>query len=91
MTEETPAAGHNSSGGIVGEQLKAIVMRYERLAEEKTILSEDQKDIMAEAKGNGFDTKIIRKLIARRKRDRDEVEEEEAMLQLYLDALDPFS
>lgn len=91
MTEETPAAGHNSAGGIAGEQLKTIVMRYERLAEEKMILSEDQKDIMAEAKGNGFDTKIIRKLIARRKRDKDELAAEDDMLRIYSEAIDPFS
>lgn len=91
MTEETPAAGHNSVGGIAGEQLKTIIDRIERLEEEKAALAADIKDIYAEAKGNGYLTKVIRKIIAIRKRDRAEMDEENTIIQLYLDALDPFS
>lgn len=82
--------GHNS-GDIAGEQLKAIIDRVERLTEEKALLAADIKEVFAEAKGNGYLTKVIRKIIAIRKRDRAEMDEEETMIQLYLDALDPFS
>ena len=68
-------------------QLKTIVERIERLEEEKKTIAADIKEIYAEAKGNGFDTKILRKVISIRKKDRHEREEEEAMLDIYLDAL----
>ena len=80
-TDETPGTGHNSAGA--GDQLKSIVERIERLEEEKKTYADDIKEVYAEAKGNGFDTKILRKVIARRKRDRDEIKEEEAILDLY--------
>ncbi len=68
-------------------QLKSVVERLERLEEEKKALSGDIKEIYAEAKANGFDTKILRKVIALRKKDAVEREEEEAMVALYLSAL----
>ncbi len=68
-------------------QLKSLVERIERLEEEKKVLSGDVKEVYAEAKANGFDTKILRKVIALRKKDRHEREEEEAILDLYLNAL----
>ena len=68
-------------------QLKTIVERIERLEEEKKTISADIKEVYAEAKGNGFDTKILRKVISIRKKDRHEREEEEAMLEVYLGAL----
>ena len=68
-------------------QLKAIVDRIERLEEEKKTISGDIKEVYAEANGNGFCVKIIRKIIALRKKDANEREEEEAMLDLYLQAL----
>jgi uncharacterized protein (UPF0335 family) len=68
-------------------QLKTIVERIERLEEEKKTIAADIKEVYAEAKGNGFDTKILRKVISIRKKDRHEREEEEAMLEVYLDAL----
>ena len=68
-------------------QLKTIVERIERLEEEKKTIAADIKEVYAEAKGNGFDTKILRKVISIRKKDRHEREEEEAMLDVYLDAL----
>lgn len=72
---------------VQGEQLKSIVERIERLEEEKKTVADDIKEVYAEAKGNGYDTKILRKVIAIRKRDADERAEEEAILSLYLDAL----
>ncbi|GGF28691.1 UPF0335 protein R02793 [Aliidongia dinghuensis] len=74
-------------GGIAGEQLRTIIERIERLEEEKKALAEDIKDVFAEAKGNGFDIKIIRKIISIRKRDRAELDEEETMLEVYMRAL----
>ena len=68
-------------------QLKSLVERIERLEEEKKALAGDIKEVYAEAKANGFDTKILRKVITIRKKDRTEREEEEAMLDLYMHAL----
>src|SRR5262245_1150122 len=68
-------------------QLKSLVERIERLEEEKKVIAGDIKEVYAEAKANGFDAKILRKVIAIRKKDRHEREEEEAMLDLYLNAL----
>ncbi|MFZ3238081.1 MAG: DUF2312 domain-containing protein, partial [Stellaceae bacterium] len=64
-------------GGIAGERLKSFIERIERLEEEKRTLAEDIKEVYAEAKGTGFDTKIMRQLIRIRKRDQDELDEEE--------------
>jgi uncharacterized protein (UPF0335 family) len=74
-------------GGVAAEQLRSIVERIERLEEEKKALAEDIKDVYAEAKGNGFDVKILRKIISRRKRDQADIDEEETILELYLRAL----
>ena len=68
-------------------QLKSLVERIERLEEEKKALAGDIKEVYGEAKAHGFDTKILRKVIGLRKRDRQERAEEEAMLDLYLSAL----
>ena len=74
-------------GGVAGDQLRAFVERIERLEEEKKGIAEDIKDVYAEAKGNGFDTKVLRKIISLRKRDYAERQEEEAILELYMQAL----
>ena len=68
-------------------QLKSIIERIERLEQEKSEIAEQIKEVFAEAKGNGFDTKILRKVIALRKRDLAERQEEETILDLYLQAL----
>lgn len=68
-------------------QLRGIVERIERLEEEKKAIAGDIKEIYAEAKGNGFDTKVLRKVIALRKMDGAERQEQEAMLDVYLAAL----
>ena len=72
---------------IAADQLKAIIERIERLEEEKKALADDIKDVYGEAKGNGFDTKIIRKIVALRKQDHAERKEQEAIMELYLEAL----
>lgn len=69
------------------DRLRQFIERYERLEADKQAVVDDQKELMAEAKGEGFDTKIMRKVIALRKRKPDEVAEEEAILELYLSAL----
>ncbi len=72
---------------IENSQLKSIVERIERLEEEKKTIADDIKEVYAEAKGNGYDVKVLRKLIALRKRDVEERAEEEAILELYEQAL----
>lgn len=68
-------------------QLEIIVERIERLEGEKSQITNDIKEVYSEAKGNGFDAKALRKLIALRKQDRDERQEQEAILELYQQAL----
>jgi len=68
-------------------QLKSIIERVERLEQEKAEVAEQIKEVFAEAKGNGFDTKILRKVVRIRKQDRAKRMEEEAILDLYLSAL----
>ena len=75
-------------GGIAGDRLKSFIERIERLEEEKRALSEDIKEVFAEAKGTGFDTKIMRQAIRMRKLDKADFQEQEAMLDLYLTAMD---
>jgi uncharacterized protein (UPF0335 family) len=72
---------------VAGEELRQFIERYERLEAEKKDIVEGQKEIMAEAKGRGYDVKVLRKIIAMRKRDKDDLDEEEAMLELYMTAL----
>ena len=69
------------------DQLKAFVERIERLEEEKKALSDDIRDVYAEAKGNGFDVKALRQVVKLRKQDVDERKEHEAILETYLQAL----
>lgn len=72
---------------IAGDQLKSIVERIERLEEEKKTIADDIKEVYGEAKANGYDVKVLRKVIAIRKRDANERAEEEAILDLYLQAV----
>lgn len=69
-------------------QLKSFIERIERLEEEKRSIADDIKEVYAEAKGNGFDAKIIRKIVALRRQDAAERREQEEILDLYLKALD---
>ena len=74
-------------GGVAGEQLRSFIERIERLEEEKSALSGDIKEVYTEAKGNGFEPKIMRQIIKIRKMDKEEVDEEESLLDLYKRAL----
>lgn len=74
-------------GGIAGDRLKSFIERIERLEEEKRVLAEDIKEVYAEAKGTGFDIKIMRQIIRLRKRDQDDIDEEETLLDLYKRAM----
>lgn len=73
--------------GIAGEQLRQFVARIERLEEEKAALAADIREVYAEAKGNGFDTKVLRQVVRLRKIDAAERQEFEAVLELYMEAL----
>jgi uncharacterized protein (UPF0335 family) len=81
MTE----VGHNSS--VAAGQLRSFIERIERLEEEKKAIADDIKDVKGEAKANGFDVKVLNKVIAIRKLDQAERQEQEALLDLYLGAL----
>ena len=72
---------------VTAGELRSFVERYERLETEKKDIADHQKEVMAEAKSRGYDTKILRKVIALRKKDPQEISEEEAVLDLYKDAL----
>jgi uncharacterized protein (UPF0335 family) len=72
---------------VAQDQLRAFIERIERMEEEKAAIASDIKEIYAEAKGNGFDTKIIRQIIRIRKQDANERQEQEALLELYMAAL----
>lgn len=72
---------------IAKDQLKSVVERIERLEEEKTSLADDIKEVYAEAKGNGFDIKVIRQIIRLRRMKPHDVQEQETLLDLYKRAL----
>jgi uncharacterized protein (UPF0335 family) len=69
------------------DQLKAIIERIERLEEEKKTISDDIRDVYAESKGNGFDVKALRAIVRLRKQDPDERQEQETILETYMQAL----
>ena len=72
---------------VTADELRAFIERFERLEAEKRDITDQQKEVMAEAKGRGYDTKVMRRVISLRKRDRDEIAEEEAVLEMYKEAL----
>ncbi|MGR3703562.1 MAG: DUF2312 domain-containing protein [Paracoccaceae bacterium] len=72
---------------VAAEELRSFIERYERLEAEKKDIVDAQKEVMAEAKGRGYDTKVLRKVISLRKRDKDDIAEEEAVLEMYKAAL----
>jgi uncharacterized protein (UPF0335 family) len=76
-----------SSDSVAQDQLKAFVERIERMEEEKKAIADDIREIYAEAKGNGFDIKVLRQVVKIRKQDHSERMEQEAILDLYLAAL----
>lgn len=83
---ETNAESDGSDSGV-GARLRSFIERVERLEEEKKALAEDIKEVYAEAKGNGFDVKTMRKIVALRKKDPDDRAEEDALLDTYMAAL----
>lgn len=83
MIETEKTDGYN----VTAEELRQFVERFERLEAEKQDIADQQKEVMAEAKGRGYDTRVLRKIIALRKRDKDDLAEEEAILDLYKEAL----
>ncbi|WP_299559789.1 DUF2312 domain-containing protein [uncultured Sulfitobacter sp.] len=72
---------------VTANELRQFVERIERLDAEKKDLAEQQKEVMAEAKSRGYDTKVLRKVIALRKREPDDIAEEEAVMEMYKEAL----
>ncbi len=84
--------GHNSgdtpdSYRVSAAELRQFIERYERLEVEKKEIAEQQKEVMSVAKARGYDTKVMRKIIAERKREPDDIAEEEAVLEMYRAAL----
>lgn len=77
----------DSAQSVAVGQLRAFIERIERLEEEKKTISDDIKEVFAELKGSGFDTKAVRTIIRLRKKEAHERQEEEAMIQLYMEAL----
>lgn len=86
MMDETDQ-GQPSSYRVTADELRQFVERFERLELEKKDIADQQKEVMAEAKGRGYDTKAMRKIIALRKKSSDEIAEEEAVLDMYKEAL----
>jgi len=84
MTDENTIS---SIGQVAKDSLKSYIERYERLDEEKKGIAEDQKELMAGAKAEGFDPKIIREVLKIRKMEAAERQEQEALLELYLHAV----
>ena len=76
-----------SSHRVAADELRSFVERYERLEAEKKDIADQQKEVIAEAKGRGYDTKALRRLVSHRKKDADQVAEEEAIFELYKEAL----
>jgi uncharacterized protein (UPF0335 family) len=99
LIEPPPSRGHNrgssamaddvtdTSQTVAAGQLRAFIERIERLEEEKKTIADDIKEVYAEAKGTGFDTKAVRTIIRLRKKDQAELQEEEAIIDLYKAAL----
>jgi uncharacterized protein (UPF0335 family) len=72
---------------VTADELRQFIERYEQLEAEKKEVADQQKELMAEAKGRGYDTKVMRKIVALRKKKPDELAEEEAVLEVYKQAL----
>lgn len=77
----------NDAYNVTADELRQFIERFEQLESEKKDVTEQQKELMAEAKGRGYDTKVMKKVIALRKRKPDEIAEEEAVLEMYKSAL----
>ncbi|MBY5974877.1 DUF2312 domain-containing protein [Ferrimonas balearica] len=97
LGQNTPAGGMKETDAdrevrdkayrVTAGELRSFIERFERLDAEKKDIADQQKEVMAEAKGRGYDTKVLRKIIALRKREPDDIAEEEAVLEMYKEAL----
>ena len=83
VDDNTAEANYRVTAG----ELRQFIERFERLETEKKDIADQQKEVMSEAKARGYDTKVMRKVIALRKRDKDDIAEEEAVLEMYKEAL----
>jgi uncharacterized protein (UPF0335 family) len=89
MADDAPNV-HTSNDVITGAaqgRLRTIIERIERLEQDKAAIAEDLKEVYAEAKGEGFDVKILRKVVTLRKKDKVKLDEETALIELYLEAI----
>jgi uncharacterized protein (UPF0335 family) len=82
-SNDPPADAYN----VTADELRQFIERWEQLDSEKKDIADQQKEVMAEAKGRGYDTKVLKRIIARRKRKPDDIAEEEAVMELYETAL----
>lgn len=87
MDDQSHDTGPDSSYRVTADELRQFIERFERLESEKKDIAEQQKEVMSEAKARGYDTKVMRKVIALRKRDKNDIAEEEAVLEMYKAAL----
>lgn len=87
MTDAPDIDGGDNAQRVAAAQLRAFIERVERLEEEKHTIADDIKEVYAEAKGTGYNTKIIRKIVRMRKQDQAAREEEAAITEMYLSAL----
>jgi len=85
--EDGPGKGVDASYRVTAGELRQFIERWETLQAEKEEVAEQQKEIMAEAKARGYDTKVMKKVITLRKRNRDDIAEEDAILEMYMEAL----
>ncbi|WP_343562136.1 DUF2312 domain-containing protein [Kiloniella sp. b19] len=85
--QPTTSSGSSEVGGIAGDRLRGFIDRIERLEEEKKAIADDIKEVYGEAKALGFDTKIIRKIIAMRKMEDHERNEQEELIEVYKQAI----
>lgn len=76
-----------TTNSVSAQEIRQFIERFERLVSEKKDIADNQKEVMAEAKSRGYDPKVLRKIIAIRKRDANDLAEEEAVLDLYMSAL----
>ena len=76
-----------AEGNVAADELRLLIERIERLEEEKKAIADDVKDVFGEAKARGYDTKAMRKIVAIRRKKKEEFQEEEAILETYMAAL----
>lgn len=87
MTQPTTQPSSVNVNGIIGKDLLSIIERIERIEEDRAGLGDDIATILSEAKGKGFDVKIIRMIVRRRKRETHEIDEEQTLLDIYMNAI----